>query len=571
VANPVDEVARILRAPAELFASLLRDPIGTTTRLAGRTAVEAHAVATLLRAGVVGPEPPWRLAEIGRVLLERGPMAAAPSLLAIRHGERAALVDDLGSLTYAQIDQRAEALAGAWQARGLRAGDGVGILCRNGRGLLGAVFACTKLGARALLLNTDFAAPQAIEVCAREGADAVVADADLFDIVAGVDAPRGRYVAWVDPSVPGSGPEGDGRIDDLIAGGEPLTTLRPDHDFSIVILTSGTTGTPKGANRASVRSLSGPGALLSKIPFRAGDVVYVAPPMFHAWGLANAAMALALGGTVVTRRRFDPVQVWADLAANHCTGLVAVPVMLNRLLGNDDAAGNPVLPDLRVVAVSGSQLEAPLATRALDRFGPVLHNLYGSTEVAYATIATPDDLRAAPGSAGRPPFGVTVKVLGDDDVELPVGQIGRIFVANEDQFSGYTGGGGKAMVDGLMATGDVGHFDSGGRLWIDGRDDEMIVSGGENVFPHEVEALLAGHPAVVEAAVVGVPDDEFGQRLQAYLVRTPGKKLTAATVKAYVRENLARYKVPREVIFVDVLPRNPAGKVLKRVLVDQGG
>jgi fatty-acyl-CoA synthase len=164
-----------------------------------------------------------------------------------------------------------------------------------------------------------------------------------------------------------------------------------------------------------------------------------------------------------------------------------------------------------------------------------------------------------------------VKVLGDDDVELPVGQIGRIFVANEDQFSGYTGGGGKAMVDGLMATGDVGHFDSGGRLWIDGRDDEMIVSGGENVFPHEVEALLAGHPAVVEAAVVGVPDDEFGQRLQAYLVRTPGKKLTAATVKAYVRENLARYKVPREVIFVDVLPRNPAGKVLKRVLVDQGG
>ena len=202
----------------------------------------------------------------------------------------------------------------------------------------------------------------------------------------------------------------------------------------------------------------------------------------------------------------------------------------------------------------------------MDAFGEVLYNLYGSTEVAWATIATPEDLRAAPGTAGRPPMGTIVKLLDGDGREVRPGEGGRIFVANEMMFDGYTGGGGKEIVGGLMSTGDVGHFDRDGRLFVDGRDDEMIVSGGENVFPREVEDLLADHESIEEVAVVGCPTSEFGQRLKAFVVLREGAKLSEQAVQAYVKANLARYKVPREVVFLDELPRNATGKVLKREL-----
>jgi len=221
---------------------------------------------------------------------------------------------------------------------------------------------------------------------------------------------------------------------------------------------------------------------------------------------------------------------------------------------------------LRIVALSGSALPGELATRAMDALGDVVYNLYGSTEVAWATIATPEDLRAAPGTAGRPPLGTVVRLMDGEGREVPAGGTGRIFVGNEMMFEGYTGGGGKEIIGGLMSTGDVGRFDADGRLFVEGRDDEMIVSGGENVFPREVEDLLADHPDVEEVAVVGVPDDEFGQRLRAYVVARNGAALDEDTVKRHVRENLARYKVPREVVFMDELPRNATGKVLKREL-----
>ena len=205
----------------------------------------------------------------------------------------------------------------------------------------------------------------------------------------------------------------------------------------------------------------------------------------------------------------------------------------------------------------------------MDRFGDVLYNLYGSTEVAWATIATPEDLRAAPGTAGRPPRGTVVKLLDEEGNEVGDGQTGRIFVGNEMAFEGYTGGGSKQNVGGLLSSGDVGHFDAGGRLFIDGRDDEMIVSGGENVFPREVEDLLADHAAVDEVAVIGVADDEFGQRLKAFVVRTDGATAGVDELKDHVKANLARYKVPREIEFIDELPRNSTGKVLKRELAER--
>jgi fatty-acyl-CoA synthase len=204
--------------------------------------------------------------------------------------------------------------------------------------------------------------------------------------------------------------------------------------------------------------------------------------------------------------------------------------------------------------------------RAQRTIGDKLYNFYGSTEVAWATFATPQDLRAAPGTAGRAPFGTIVRLL--DDEGRPVhgpGKVGRIFVGNGFQFDGYTGGGHKEIVDGLMSTGDVGHFDEHRRLFIDGRDDEMIVSGGENLFPGEIEELLITHPAIEEAAVIGVDDEEFGKRLAAFVVTAPGQSLSEDEVKEHVKRNLARFKIPR-VHFIDELPRNPTGKVLKRAL-----
>jgi fatty-acyl-CoA synthase len=228
------------------------------------------------------------------------------------------------------------------------------------------------------------------------------------------------------------------------------------------------------------------------------------------------------------------------------------------------------LSKLRVVPVSGSALPGAISEKWMDCVGENLYNLYGSTEVAWATIATPQDLRAAPGTAGKPPRGTIVRLYDDDGKPIDeVGKSGRIFVGNDMQFEGYTGGGNKDVIDGLMSSGDVGHFDEEGRLFIDGRDDDMIVSGGENVFPSEVEELLAKHKDVVEATVFGVEDEKFGQRLKAVVVKRGSAKLTEEAVKAYVKENLAGYKVPRDVEFVKELPRTSTGKVLKRELQEQ--
>ena len=206
----------------------------------------------------------------------------------------------------------------------------------------------------------------------------------------------------------------------------------------------------------------------------------------------------------------------------------------------------------------------------MDEFGDIVYNLYGSTEVAWATIATPEDLRAAPGTAGKPPYRTAIRLYDDKNQEVKPGDTGRIFVASGFEFEGYTGGvETKAQIDGLMSTGDVGRFDEGGRLFVEGRDDEMIVSGGENVFPREVEDLIAGRREVAEVAVIGVKDPQYGQRLKAFVVKKGRAKLTEDEVKSYVKSNLARYKVPRDVEFLKELPRNTTGKVVKRELVER--
>jgi fatty-acyl-CoA synthase len=290
--------------------------------------------------------------------------------------------------------------------------------------------------------------------------------------------------------------------------------------------------------------------------------------MFHGVGYTQALLSISLGCTVIVQRRFKPENVLAAITEHKPSALVTVPVMLRRIVAVlEEHGGEYDVSSLRIVFVSGSQLEAELVRRAQRTIGDKLHNFYGSTEVAYATFATPEDLRAAPGTAGRVPFGAVVRLYDADGrpVEGPH-RTGRIFVGNTFQFDGYTGGGTKEVIDGLMSTGDVGHFDEAGRLFVDGRDDDMIVSGGENLFPGEVEELLVTHPSIEEAAVIGVDDPEFQKRLAAYVVLREGHELTEEEVRDFVKQHLARFKVPRDVVFLDALPRNPSGKVLKRTL-----
>ncbi len=527
------------------------------TELFNRATGEAMSFKTLIDTGLLRVDPPWVLARAGVGVARYGAVGAAVSIAAARYPDRVAVRDELGDLTYADLDRRTNALAHAWIERGLVPGSGVALLIRNHRGFLDAFYAAAKCGARIVLLNTDFAGPQIREVSEREGVDLLVSDSEYADAVSGVAARLGRFVAWTDE------PRADS-IEALIAGGHDDPPPRVSQHAKVVILTSGTTGTPKGAQREEPKSLLPFGGLFGKVPFRSGEVMEACAPMFHALGLTTVMLGVSLGHTLVLRRRFDAVAVLDSIEQNKVTTVVAVPAMLGRMV--EAHADHPTdTSSLRIVFMAGSQLGADLCLRGTAAFGPVLYNLYGSTEVAYATIGTPEELAIEPGSVGSPCPGVVVKLLDDDGREVPVGVTGRIFVRNVMPFSGYTGGGGKEVIDGLMSTGDVGHFDGHGFLHIDGRDDDMIVSGGENLFPGEVEELIATHPDVVEASCIGVDDEQFGKRLHAFVV-CRGQALSEDDVKGYVKDNLARFKVPREVTFLDELPRNPTGKVLKREL-----
>jgi acyl-CoA synthetase (AMP-forming)/AMP-acid ligase II len=530
----------------------------------------AHAVKILADAGVVRPMRPEKLFHMASTMLRWGPTPAAGySVSAVRRPDKVGIVDELGTLTFQEIHERTNALANAWSDLGIGEGDGVAILCRNHRGFIDATVACSKLGANALYLNTMFAGPQITDVCAREKPKAIVYDQEFAGMVEEAGKRRKRFVAWFDGEE-GKPENGDPLLEDLIRDGDTSDLVPPAEKGRVVILTSGTTGTPKGANRSQPKSLLPAAGLLSKIPLRAEEPWMVAAPMFHSWGFAHFTLGMALGAQLVLRRRFDPEGTLSAIAQHECTTLVVVPVMLSRILElPPETIARYDLRTLKIIGASGSALPGPLATEVMDRFGDVLYNLYGSTEVAWATIATPADLRAAPGTAGKPPFGTVVKLLDDDGHEVGQGETGRIFVGNELVFDGYTGGGNKAIVDGLMSTGDVGHLDAGGRLFVDGRDDEMIVSGGENVFPREVEDLLSHHEGVDEVAVVGVDDDKFGQRLRAFVVLASEGAVSEDDLKAYVKANLASYKVPREIVFLDELPRNATGKILKRELIDR--
>ncbi|OBF54553.1 acyl-CoA synthetase [Mycobacterium sp. 852002-50816_SCH5313054-b] len=533
-----------------------------------RGAAELHYVRKIFESGAFRIEAPQNYAAMAADIYKWGEFGMLPSLNARRHPDKAACIDEDGEFSYRELDEAAHAVANGLLEKGVKGGDGVAILARNTRWFLIAYFGAARVGARIILLNSEFSGPQIKEVSEREGAKLIIYDDEYTKAVSKAEPELGKLRALgSNPDADESSGSDDDTLADLIERSDKSPAPKASKHSSIIILTSGTTGTPKGANRSTPPTLAPIGGILSHVPFKAGEVTSLPAPMFHALGFLHGTIAMFLGSTLVLRRKFKPPLVLEDIEKYKVTAMVVVPVMLSRILDAVEKMDKkPDLSSLKIVFVSGSALGSELAERGLKDLGPVIYNMYGSTEIAFATIAEPKHLEFNSSTVGPVVKGVKVKIFDDNGKELPQGEVGRIFVGNAFPFEGYTGGGKKQIIDGMLSSGDVGYFDENDLLYISGRDDEMIVSGGENVFPAEVEDLITGHPDVVEATAIGVEDKEWGHRLRAFVVKKEDADLDEDTVKHYVRDHLARYKVPREVVFLDELPRNPTGKVLKREL-----
>ncbi|OSC40809.1 acyl-CoA ligase FadD12 [Mycobacterium decipiens] len=520
-------------------------------------------IATMRRAGLIAPMRPDRYVRIAAAMRREGmSITSGFASAAQRCPDRAGLVDELGTLTWKQLDERCDALAAALQAQGAGRPKVIGIMCRNHRGFVESLVAANRIGADILLLNTSFAGPALADVVTREDVDTVIYDEEFtatVDRALSAKPDATRIVAWTSE-------RHDLTVAKLIAAHTGQRPARAGRTGKMILLTSGTTGTPKGAKHSG----GGVGALkaiLDRTPWRAEEPIVIVAPMFHAWGFSQLVLAASLACTIVTRRKFDP-EATLDLVDRYrATGLAVVPVMFDRIMDlPTDVRSRYSGRSLRFAAASGSRMRPDVVIAFMDQFGDVIYNNYNATEAGMIATATPADLRAAPDTAGRPAEGTEIRILDQEFNEVPRGEVGSIYVRNNTQFDGYTEGSTKDFHAGFMSSGDVGYLDPAGRLFVVGRDDEMIVSGGENVYPIEVEKTLAAHPDVAEAAVIGVDDEQYGQRLAAFVVLEPGGSATSETLKQHVRGNLANYKVPREISVLDELPRGSTGKILRAEL-----
>ncbi len=532
----------------------------------GRLRTQLWATGHLLRSRMIGPMRPDRYVGMTRILRRYGPHATTGfALAANRRPNGIGLIDERGSLTWQQIQDRADALAVGLGAVSDGQPTSVAILCRNHRGFVDAFLAAGRLGVPALLLNTGFSGPQLADVLEREQATLIVYDEEFAGLVADARARIPALVevlSWVDDEFATRVQTTADQLIDHHRGEQPP----PQRPGRVVLLTSGTTGTPKGANRSG----GGPdelAAMLERIPWHGEQTVVVAAPTFHAWGFGQLVIGATMACTVVLRRRFDPEATLALADEHRATGIGLVPVMLERIMElPDEVLDRYSLDSVRFVTASGSRMRGEAVIAFMDRFGDKVYNSYNATEAGQISVASPADLRHASDTAGRPVTGTTLRLVDDEGNEVPVGEVGRILVRGASQFDGYTSGDTKDSLDGFMVSGDVGRMDAGGRLYVVGRDDDMIVSGGENVYPVEVERAIGELADVREVVVVGVDDEKFGQRLAAYVVPSQPEAIDPDHVRAHVKERLAGYKVPRDVVLLDELPRNASGKVVVRDL-----
>lgn len=518
--------------------------------------VVTTAARALLHSGLLTPPSPPAGFRLLREALRGG--ANPYTLLAVataRWPDRTAIVDDDGAMSYRRLRRLTESLAWRLSGEGIAPGQAVGIMCRNGHGFVAGVFAAALLGADVVPFSTEFRSDALAAAVRAHHISAMVADNEFAQRIRSA----AESVVTVDPAT--------------VTAADGARPSRVAASGRIVLLTSGTTGKPKGVPRApELRSAVGVWVtILDRTGLRTGSRISVAMPMFHGLGLGMLMLTVALGGTVLTHRQFDAEAALAQASLHRADAFTAVPVVLARILDLPERvrARNPV-PYLRVVMSSGDRLDPSLGQRFMDTYGDILYNGYGSTEVGIGALATPADLREAPETVGRPVAGCPVRILGRNDRPVGPRVTGRVFVGGELAGTGYTGGTAaeeaKAVVDGMTSTGDMGYLDNAGRLFIVGREDDMIISGGENVYPRAVENALAQHPAIADHAVVGVRDERFGQRLAAFVVARPGSDIDVPELREYLKGRVSRFEQPRDINVVGSIPRNPTGKVVRKEL-----
>jgi acyl-CoA synthetase (AMP-forming)/AMP-acid ligase II len=507
----------------------------------------------LLRSRLLTPPGPRALLQIVREVTRGGPNPyTLLAVAAARWPNRPAVVDDDGTVSYREVQTRTELLAGELIRHGVGPGQAVGVLCRNGSRFVEAVFASALVGVDAVLLNTDFRTEALSAALSAHKIRTVVCDNEFTDPVR--DA--GEDITAIDPAKRETQPQQDRRPKVAAPG-------------RIVLLTSGTTGQPKGVpHQPKIASGLGIGAsLLDRTGLRTGSRIAVPVPMFHGLGFGMVTLTIALGGTLLTRRRFDAEDVLSQASLHCADALTVVPVVLARILDVPvEVRERSPLRSLRVVICSGARLDPSLAKRFMETYGDILYNAYGSSEVGIGAVASPADLRQAPETVGRPVVGCPVRILDESDRPVGPNVTGRVFVGGELTFDAYTGGGTMDVVGNMTNTDDLGYFDESGRLFIVGRQDDMIVSGGENVYPRAVENALAEYQGLADNAVVAVPDDEYGQRLAAFVVPRPGVELDPAAIRKYLKTKVSRFEEPRDVKVVETIPRNPAGKIFRNDL-----
>ncbi|MFJ9370339.1 SDR family NAD(P)-dependent oxidoreductase [Nocardia sp. NPDC101769] len=547
-------------------------PIGRVERAANLLDDAVTVAGWIPASGALNLVPPTRIPQLARALREGMGPATALSVCAARFPDRPAMIDDEGPISAAELDRQVQRLAAALRARwDVRRGQRVGVLCRNHRGFVIAAYAAARLSADLVPLNYGFAGPQIGEVLDRERVELLLYDGE-FHTAIDKSGYRGRRVV-----VRGAA-DGLPTVAGLVAAGGP-PVREPAGGGTIILLTGGTTGVPKGVPRTlgarSVLAGLSPRMVLAlsdlariePIP-RLGRPMVIAPPLHHTYGFLAIGAAFLLGSTAIVHDRFDAETVLADIERHGVQIACLVPTMLKRIMDLPAADRRRYhLESLHMVMCGAAPLPPWLATAFMDEFGEVLFNAYASTETGVGTFATPADLRAAPGTVGRPLAGIVdIRIVDGEGHEVPAGVTGRIVNKNPSLFAGYSDGRTRDMVGQHMDSGDLGHVDAEGRLFVDGRSDDMIVSGGENVFPQEVEEALLAHPAVADAGAVGVPDDDFGQRLAAAVVLRAGAHAGARTLQRHIKATLAGYKVPRDIVFVPELPRTTAGKLRRQQL-----
>ena len=521
----------------------------------------------LLNAGALGAKSPLAVGAALPWLIGRGPsLAILCHMNAITTGNKTAIHDRGGSISWHALNQRVNQVVHALDSVGVEPGDHLALLLRNGREIVELILAAQRLGVVACPLNT-WAKPTELEATIRNSRPVVLFYDTAHSAIVEQCAPDSIPLIAVGSQ--GQLPKST-RYEDLIAEHgtrPPAPFVRRKGTPKVIIQTSGTTGTPKAASRDAAASGLGVLAnLLQVVPYRRDDIIYCPAPLFHSFGLATFTFATALGATLVLPEKFDPEASLELIGRHRCTAASFVPVMVRRVLSlPDEAKSRYDLSSLRIVLASGSVLSNDVRRGATELFGSVLYDLYGSTEAGWVAIAKPDDLLKEKHTVGRPVQGIEVRVMDADDNPQPKGETGEIYIRSKVMFEGYISGEStKSNGEGWMSIGDLGHLDEDGFLYIDGRADDMVVVGGENVYPVEVEQVIEDLDGVEEVAVVGVSDDEYGQILVAFVAGS----VTVGDVTDACKKELASYKVPKQVHILDELPRNATGKVLKRELID---